>query len=99
MYDRLIGSTPPRTDPLIDCHAANGRLQDTRAATALPAARRDEQVEYIGPRRARRSHQHQTQLVRTQLPPADRRQDRRFPERQRLAEIADVASEPIRWCA
>ena len=63
VYNRLIGSTPVsrEPDPLIDCHAANGRLQDVRRA---PRARREPrrrggEVEDVGPRgEARRSHQH-----------------------------------------
>ena len=58
VYNRLIGSTPStRTSPgepdsLIDCHAANGRLQDVRRAPRPRGEprRRDEQVEDVGPR-------------------------------------------------
>ena len=48
-------------DPLIDCHAANGRLQDVRRAPRprREPRRRDEEVEDVGPcGEARRSHQH-----------------------------------------
>ena len=95
VYNRLIDSTPPtRTslgepDPLIDCHAANGRLQDVRGAprTRGEPRRRDEEVEDVGARgEARRADEQLPkglQLVGTQGPPAYRRQDRRLPEGQR----------------